>query len=149
MKLLSKIFATFFGVGYFPIAPGTLTSLLVILLYKFYLHKLSWPYYLVILSFLFLVGTFVSTKYSLELNKKDPRTIVIDEALGQLLVLFRLNPTWFPLLIGFGLFRFFDIIKPFPIKKTEEFPKGWGIMIDDILAAIYAGISLNLYLYLK
>ena len=85
----------------------------------------------------------------MELNKKDPRTIVIDEALGQLLVLFRLNPTWFPLLIGFGLFRFFDIIKPFPIKKAEKFPKGWGIMIDDILAAIYAGIILNLYLYLK
>ena len=153
MKSLSKIIATFFGVGYFPVAPGTLTSLIVVLLYKFYLHRLSWPFYLLLLFLLFLVGIFTSTKYSLEMNKKDPRRIVIDEAFGQLLVLFQIGESWgtgwLPLLSCFLLFRIFDIIKPFPIKKVETLPEGWGIVMDDLVAAVYAGVIINLYLLLK
>jgi len=153
MKSLSKIIATFFGVGYFPFAPGTLTSLIVVLLYKFYLHSLSWPFYLLLLFLLFLVGIFTSTKYSLEIKKHDPRRIVIDEAFGQLLVLFRIGESWgtgwLPLLSCFLLFRIFDIIKPFPIKKVETLPEGWGIVMDDLVAAVYAGVIINLYLLLK
>lgn len=153
MKSLSKIIATFFGVGYFPVAPGTLTSLIVVLLYKFYLHSLSWPFYLLLLFFLFSVGVFTSTKYSLEIKKNDPRRIVIDEAFGQLLVLFQIGESWgtgwLPLLSCFLLFRIFDIIKPFPIKKVETLPKGWGIVMDDLVAAVYAGVIINLYLLLK
>lgn len=153
MKSLSKIIATFFGVGYFPVAPGTLTSLIVVLLYKFYLHSLNWPFYLLLLFFLFSVGVFTSTKYSLEIKKNDPRRIVIDEAFGQLLVLFQIGESWgtgwLPLLSCFLLFRIFDIIKPFPIKKVETLPKGWGIVMDDLVAAVYAGVIINLYLLLK
>jgi len=153
MKSLSKIIATLFGVGYFPVAPGTLTSLIVVLLYKFYLHSLSWPFYLLLLFLLFLVGIFTSTKYSLEIKKHDPRRIVIDEAFGQLLVLFRIGESWgtgwLPLLSCFLLFRIFDIIKPFPIKKVETLPEGWGIVMDDLVAAVYAGVIINLYLLLK
>lgn len=153
MKSLSKIIATFFGVGYFPVAPGTLTSLIVVLLYKFYLHSLSWPFYLLLLFLLFSVGIFTSTKYSLEIKKHDPRTIVIDEAFGQLLVLFQIGESWgtgwLPLLSCFLLFRIFDIIKPFPIKKVETLPEGWGIVMDDLVAAVYAGVIINLYLFLK
>ena len=149
MKLLSKVISTFFGLGYFPVAPGTITSLVVILAYKFYLYQLSWPLYLFILFLLFLVGVYTSTKFSAESNKKDPRKIVIDEACGQLLVLFRMSEAWFPVLASFILFRVFDIVKPFPIKKVEALPAGWGIMMDDIVAAIYAGVIINLYLLLK
>lgn len=153
MKSLSKIIATFFGVGYFPVAPGTLTSLIVVLLYKFYLHSLSWPFYLLLLILLFSVGIFTSTKYSLEIKKHDPRRIVIDEAFGQLLVLFQIGESWgtgwLPLLSCFLLFRIFDIIKPFPIKKVETLPEGWGIVMDDLVAAVYAGVIINLYLLLK
>ncbi len=153
MKSLSKIIATFFGVGYFPVAPGTLTSLIVVLLYKFYLHSLSWPFYLLLLFLLFSVGVFTSTKYSLEIKKRDPQRIVIDEAFGQLLVLFQIGESWgtgwLPLLSCFLLFRIFDIIKPFPIKKVETLPEGWGIVMDDLVAAVYAGVIINLYLLLK
>ncbi len=153
MKSLSKIIATFFGVGYFPVAPGTLTSLIVVLLYKFYLHSLSWPFYLLLLVLLFSVGVFTSTKYSLEIKKHDPRRIVIDEAFGQLLVLFQIGESWgtgwLPLISCFLLFRIFDIIKPFPIKKVETLPDGWGIVMDDLVAAVYAGVIINLYLLLK
>lgn len=153
MKSLSKIIATFFGVGYFPVAPGTLTSLIVVLLYKFYLHRLSWPIYLLLLFLMFVVGIFTSTKYSLEVNRQDPRRIVIDEACGQLLVLFRIGESWgtgwLPLLTCFLLFRIFDIIKPYPIKKVETLPEGWGIVMDDLVAAVYAGVIINLYLLLR
>jgi phosphatidylglycerophosphatase A len=149
MKLLSKIISTFFGVGYFPVAPGTLTSLLVVLAYKFYLYKLSWPLYFSIIFLLFLIGVYTSSKFASDLSKKDPRKIVIDEACGQLLVLFRMSDAWFPVLSCFILFRVFDIAKPYPIKKVETLPSGWGIMMDDLVAAIYAGVIVNLYLLLK
>jgi phosphatidylglycerophosphatase A len=149
MKTGSRILATFFGVGFFPLAPGTLTSLIVVILYKFFLNNLSWPVYLLILLCLFFAGVFVSAEYSSELGKKDPRKIVIDEACGQLLVLFQMPTSWFLLLPCFFLFRLFDIIKPYPIRKVENLKKGWGIMMDDILAAIYAIIIIRIYLLLR
>ncbi len=148
MSLLSKIISTFFGVGYFPLAPGTLTSLIVVLLYKFYFHTLSWPFYLMLLFFLFIIGTITSTQYSSDLKNKDPRNIVIDEAMGQALLLFHLGDAWLPLILSFLLFRLFDIVKPYPIKKIETLPKGWGIMMDDVAAAVYAGVVVRLYLFL-
>jgi len=149
MKLASKIIATVFGIGYFPIAPGTLTSLIVVFLYKLFLHKLSWPIYILLFFLLFFVGVFASSKFASELRKKDPGNIVIDEATGQFLLLFRMSEDWLPLLLSFVLFRLFDIIKPFLIRKVENFPSGWGIMMDDLLAAIYAGVIVNLYIILK
>ena len=148
MKLFSKITATFFGVGYFPIAPGTLTSAIIVLLYKFFLHRLSWPVYLFLFFVLFALGTFVSDVYSRTLKKEDPRTVVVDEATGQFIALFLLSPQWTICGATFILFRFFDIVKPFPIKKVETFPRGFGIMLDDIVAAIFAGILINLTLLL-
>ena len=149
MKTGSKILATFFGIGFFPLAPGTLTSLVVVILYKLFLSNLSWPVYLLIFLCLFFIGVFVATEYSSELGEKDPRKIVIDEACGQLLVLFQLSTSWFLLLLGFFLFRLFDIIKPYPIRKIENLKKGWGIMTDDVVAALYAIIIIRLYLIFR
>lgn len=149
MKFLAKTIATFFGLGYFPLAPGTLTSLAAVFLYKLYLKKLDWPLYLALIVLLFVIGIAASTAYSMSLNKKDPRKIVIDEATGQLLCLFRMNDAWPLLALSFVLFRFFDIVKPFPIKQVERLPGGLGIMTDDIVAAFYAGILVNLYLLVR
>ncbi len=149
MRTASKLIATFLGLGYFPLAPGTLTSFAVVILYKFFLHKISWPLHLIIFFLLFFVGIFTSSQISSTMKNKDPRIIVIDEATGQYLVLFQLSPSWFPLLFSFLLFRLFDIIKPFPIKKAEAFPEGWGIMLDDLVAALYAGIIIQVYFLLR
>ena len=148
MKIFSKITATFFGVGYFPVAPGTMTSAIIVLLYKFFLHRLSWPIYLLLFFVLFALGIIVSDVYSRMLKKEDPRTVVIDEAAGQLIALFLLSPQWSLCAASFLLFRFFDIVKPYPIKRVETFPGGFGIMLDDIVAAIFAGIVINLFLLL-
>jgi phosphatidylglycerophosphatase A len=149
MKLSIKMTATCLGLGFFPVAPGTLTSAVVVLMYKFFLFRLSWPLYLLVFALLFLLGTFASHRYSVSLKKEDPRSVVIDEAAGQLLALFLINPSWILCVASFVLFRFFDIVKPFPIKQVEDFPKGFGIMLDDVVAALFAGILLNLYLILK
>ena len=149
MKQFSKVIATFFGAGYFPLAPGTLTSAIVMLFYKFVLYKLSWPLYLLLFFLLFILGILVSDVYSRMLKKEDPRPVVIDEAAGQFLALFLFDPQWTLCLASFFLFRLFDIVKPFPIRKVETFPRGFGIMLDDILAALYAGILLNLFLLLR
>jgi len=149
MKSLCKILATFFGVGYFPLAPGTITSFIIVILYKYYLHSLSWPLYLILLIFCFFIGVIASTKYSSDLREKDPRKIVIDEACGQLFVLFQLPDSWLLLILGFFLFRLFDIIKPYPVNKAEKLTKGWGIMMDDIVAAVYAALILYIYILVR
>ncbi|MBN1273620.1 MAG: phosphatidylglycerophosphatase A [Candidatus Aminicenantes bacterium] len=149
MKFFSKMISTFFGIGYAPLAPGTVASLCVVFLYKFFLYKLSWPYYLILLAAIFLIGILSSTLYARYSSMKDPQPVVIDEVLGQLLVFFQIAPDWRLLIAGFILFRAFDIIKPPPIRKIENLPEGWGIMLDDLLAGVYAGILINLYILIK
>lgn len=146
---ISKILATFFGCGYFPLAPGTLASLVVVLLYKFFLHQFSWPVHLLIFLCVFLAGTMASDRMSSKWKIEDPQKVVIDEAAGQYLALFQLSPSWWLLLLSFLLFRLFDILKPFPIRRIESFPGGWGIMLDDFVAALYAGIIVYVYLILR
>jgi phosphatidylglycerophosphatase A len=141
--------ATFFGIGYFPLAPGTLTSLIVVLMYKFFLHQLSWPIHLLVFLGVFLAGTIASDRMSAKWKTEDPQKVVIDEAAGQYLALFQLSASWWPLLLSFLLFRLFDILKPFPIRRIESFPRGWGIMLDDFVAALYAGIIVYVYLILR
>ncbi|MGD9345550.1 MAG: phosphatidylglycerophosphatase A [Candidatus Aminicenantes bacterium] len=148
MKILSKIIATFFGIGYIPLAPGTVASFLVILLYRYHLHKWHWQVYLGFTALIFIFGSLASSAYSQALNKEDPRSVVIDEVLGQLIVLFRLPPAWPVLFLGFLVFRILDILKPFVIKKSENFPRGWGIMMDDMVSGVCAGIVINLYVLL-
>ena len=149
MKFMSKIIATVFGIGYFPLAPGTLTSLVFVFLYKLVLYKIGWSYYIVMLMLLFVIGALASAVQACRLKKEDPRCIVIDEAMGQLVALFHLSPDWYLLGFGFALFRALDILKPFVIKKAEEIPGGWGIMMDDLIAGFITSIALNLYLILK
>ncbi len=146
MKFLSRVIATFFGIGYLPLAPGTVASFVVILVYKYYLYSWTWPIYLVMMLLIFIFGALASSIHAETTKKEDPRSIVIDEVLGQLIVLFRMPPTWPLLIASFVLFRMLDILKPFLIKKSENFPRGWGIMMDDVVSGVCAGIVINLYL---
>jgi phosphatidylglycerophosphatase A len=146
MNTVSKIFSTFFGTGFFPIAPGTAASLLAVLIYRISLSKLPWFIQALIIVALFIAGGAASTRYSRLLKQKDPSRIVIDETCGQLIALFLVTPSWRELFLAFFLFRIFDIIKPYPIKKLEALPDGWGIMADDVAAGIAAAGFLQLIL---
>lgn len=149
MRILGKAVATFFGLGLFPVAPGTLTSLTVVLIYRYWLQGLGGPYLLLILLALLVVGTPAASFYSSELKRPDPGCIVVDEAAGQLLVLAFVPPEWILLAAGFLVFRALDILKPFPIRTAEKLPGGWGIMADDIVAALMSKAALHLFIFLR
>jgi phosphatidylglycerophosphatase A len=149
MKILWRVIASFFGLGFFPVAPGTLTSLAIVLLYRYWMGGWAWPFLLVSVLLVLVLGIPAAAAYSSELKKTDPRRVVIDEAAGQLLVFILVPPEWTLLIVGFLLFRFFDIVKPFPIRKAESLPGGWGIMADDVAAALPAKALLHVLMYLR
>lgn len=88
-------------------APGTLASFLALLIYRYILSRLAWPYYLLLLLFVVASGIYFSTIYARHLNLKDPGKIVIDEVAGQLLALFLVKPDWKWLATSFFTFSFF------------------------------------------
>jgi len=149
MRSLAKLIATFFGIGYAPIAPGTAASLVTVFIYKYLLYKFSWSTQLGLMLFIYLIGVWASSNYSREKRLEDPRTVVIDEVLGQIMALFLLSPTWPLMLAAFLLFRIFDVIKPFFIRRAEHYSSGWGIMLDDIVAGLYSSILINIFLLVK
>ena len=146
MKTTSRILATFFGVGLVPLIPGTAGSAVAALAYKLVLHGLQWPLYVLLFVALFLAGAAASAAYAAELGRPDPGRIVVDEVCGQLIASALLPGTWIAAAVSFALFRFFDIIKPWPIRRLEKLPGGWGIMADDVAAGLAAAALARLAL---
>lgn len=146
MKRLAAVLATLAGVGFSPVAPGTAASALCALAYKYAIHAVPWPAYLAGLVALFFAGAAASTAYASSIGLKDPGRIVVDEACGQFLALFLVPAGWLAVGLAFVFFRFFDIIKPPPIRRFEKLPGGWGIMADDVAAGAAAGILVHVAL---
>jgi phosphatidylglycerophosphatase A len=139
------LLATGFGAGFSPIVPGTLGTLLAIPLYYF-ISSISAPLYEVTLVAFFFFSSWISNQAERYWGKKDDRRIVIDEIMG-----FLVTMLWVPMSIpsvisGFVLFRFFDILKPFPIRHLERVKSGFGVVLDDVLAGIYSNIILHFIL---
>jgi phosphatidylglycerophosphatase A len=144
MKYFILLLATGFGVGYSPIAPGTLGTLVAILIYYF-LSEISPPLYEITLIGFFFLSVWVSENAERFFRKKDDQRIVIDEIIGFLTTMLWVPKTIRFVIIGFFLFRFFDILKPFPIRRLEKgFKGGFGVVLDDVLAGVYANIVLRL-----
>ncbi|UCD55544.1 MAG: phosphatidylglycerophosphatase A [Candidatus Omnitrophota bacterium] len=141
MQKISKSIATLFFVGFSPIAPGTVASLLAIVVYL--LVKDNIFIYFFLTMFLLILGFWSANRARKDFPDKDPAQIVIDEFSSMLLVYFFIpfNPKF--LIIGLILFRFFDISKIPPLKRLEELPAGFGIMLDDIAAAVLANLVLQ------
>lgn len=143
MHPLVKLFATGFGLGYLPVAPGTFGSLPGILLFLLAL-KLPVYWQLTLLLVLFLAGVAVANAAEREWGK-DPGRCVIDEVVGQWLTLLIAGGTsWWWIGAGFFMFRLLDIAKPWLIDRSQNLPAGWGIMTDDLLAGLVAGLFLLL-----
>jgi len=94
-----------------------------------------------------LLGIPVSTVVARESGRKDPGFVVIDEVAGQMISLIGVPLDWKYLLAGFILFRSFDIVKPFPLRRLEALPGGTGIMMDDVGAGLYALVLLELWIH--
>jgi len=123
--------------GYLPKAPGTWGSLVGLALFLL-LGRLELSLYLAVVATLLVAGFFAAGSAEKILDKKDPGVVVIDEIVGMLITLTGAPLTWPFLLAGFLCFRFFDILKPFPVRWAERsFNGGVGIMLDDVLAGLY------------
>ena len=134
--------------GYLPKAPGTWGSLVGLLLF-YLLHTLSLPVYLAVVAGLFVVGSFAAGEAEKILDNRDPGVVVIDEIVGMLITMIAVPATAVNMILGFILFRIFDIVKPFPVNFFDQrFHGGLGIMLDDVVAGIYSLIILQLFLYL-
>lgn len=131
---ISEWIATCFKVGYLPLAPGTWGSIFAILLWWVFIKDLNLYVFGVIIVFFFIIGIVTSNIMIDELDDNDPSHIIIDELVGQWLALLFLPKGLINIAIAFILFRFFDIIKPWPISLIEKLPKGLGVMSDDLVA---------------
>jgi phosphatidylglycerophosphatase A len=144
MMILAKAIATCLGIGYIEKGAGTLSALFYCLLW--YLIGISYLHLgiqLLIILILFCAGVVVSNMLEKEWGH-DSNKIVIDEVLGMSIGLFLVPLDLRYVLLAFILFRFFDIVKPFYIRKAESFAKGWGVMLDDFLAGIYTSVILHI-----
>jgi phosphatidylglycerophosphatase A len=137
--------------GFSPLIPGTVgTFVAAIIYYFFYLFfPLNLYFQIIFLPAFIFLAIFISHKAEKILKINDAPPIVIDEFAGFFTSMFLILPTFRNILIAFLLFRFFDIIKPFPVNFVEKkFAGGWGIVMDDILAGIYTNILLQVIIYL-
>jgi len=138
-----KYIATLGFIGYIPFAPGTFGTVFACIL--FVLIKPSVSLHLITLLLLILIGIISSHHAEILLNDKDSRHIVIDEFCGYFIAVLFLPFNAFYIIGAFLLFRFFDILKPFPIRTAEHvFRGGTGIMADDIIAALFTNVILQI-----
>jgi phosphatidylglycerophosphatase A len=164
---MKRLLASCFGLGWLPVAPGTWGSLppTVILALTSYLN-LSPTSVCLVMVLLILAGSIICVVCApatiAATGKADPPEVAVDEFAGQALtylifdfqfLIFNwqstiVNQNFLTTIGGFLLFRFFDIAKPWPIRKLEKLPQGWGVLADDLLAGVYAGITLLLFLRL-
>ncbi|HXH49382.1 MAG TPA: phosphatidylglycerophosphatase A [Terriglobia bacterium] len=142
------------GAGYLPVAPGTAGSAvsvgMVAALDALPLSRTGRIALLILAAALiFLVGVWAARQSEKYFEQTDPRHVVIDEVVGQM-VAFLMVPhaSWKLLAAGFVLFRVFDVTKPFPAGRAERLPGGWGIMVDDVVAGVYALGALALLGYI-
>lgn len=152
---MKRLLTSCFGLGRLPLAPGSWGSLPPVVVFAL-MGQLHIPAVLIsiIMAALALAGAVVCVKFApviiASTGKTDPGEVVTDEVAGQAITLlaapFLFTPAvstrqiWFVALLGLFLFRLFDAIKPWPIRRMEKLPAGWGILCDDLLAGAYSGV---------
>ncbi|MDE3187981.1 MAG: phosphatidylglycerophosphatase A [Acidobacteriota bacterium] len=147
--------ATFFGAGLGKPGPGTWGSVAAVLLWAAYawlLHPSALALAAALLASIALsliLGIPAATIVARESGRKDPGFVVIDEVAGQWITLLGSHANWRHALLALILFRLFDITKPFPVRQAEGLPEGWGIVLDDVLAGLYAlGVASLLHIWI-
>jgi len=135
----SLAIATFGGVGFFPVAPGTAGSVVAAILFWF-IGLLPLAFAILITVVLFFIGVWSGEVVEQHSAMRDPGYIVIDEVAGMWITLLFVPHALWAFLFGFALFRIFDIVKPVPVNQIQSAHGGWGIMLDDVAAGIYAAL---------
>ena len=138
---LTKLLATFFYIGDVPVAPGTLASLVGLLIYiVLYEQKIV---FIVLMFAVLIAGFLVSGRMEKIVKQKDPSCIVIDEVAGSMIAFCFLPITVPVLFTAFFLFRAFDMFKIYPMNTLENRPGALGVMMDDVVAGLYTNITMQ------
>ncbi len=139
MVSISKLIATFFYFGFFPKAPGTFASFITVLLWILFISFDLKLYFVLIVLALFTFSFYFVDIYLLDNESKDPKEVVIDEVVGQSipLIIIPFSDDLVTILLIFIFFRFFDVLKIYPINLIEKINGSKGVMFDDVLAGIY------------
>jgi phosphatidylglycerophosphatase A len=147
LRSLPHLVATGFGLGFLPIFPGTWGSLATAAA-VFGLYQIPLPHlfgiHLGLVVTLFPIAWYCSEKAARAMSTDDPSAVVIDEVFGQALALLFVPVSLVSVITGLVLFRIFDIVKPFPVNRGERLSGGLGIVTDDLIAGVYAGLVLLL-----
>ena len=148
-----KLIVTFFYIGNVKIAPGTIASLVTVMIFYVLAKYLNVVSFMLIISAITFLSLIAVGSYTSDLLEKDKSEIVIDEVIGQSIALLPLlffiettSPIYVMCIISLIFFRFFDIIKPYPINKLDEMNSTFGVIFDDILAGIFAALLLTFVL---
>jgi phosphatidylglycerophosphatase A len=149
--LWADLVATFFRMGYIRPGPGTWASAATVLLWIALCQILPFwmrtPVAIALAVVVILIGIPAATQVARGSGIKDPQFVVIDEVAGQLVALVAVPLAWKSFLVGFILFRTFDILKPPPVSQLEALPEGTGIVLDDVAAGLYALAVIHLFLH--
>ena len=148
MTRLAVFIATVAYCGYFPIAPGTVGSVVGLVLYALVWWSGNPIVESALIVVLFAAGVWAGTTAERYFGGIDPGPVVIDEVVGMLITLAFIPVGWSGALAGFFLFRVFDVVKPYPARALERLHGGLGVMADDAMAAVYANVSLRLVMWL-
>jgi phosphatidylglycerophosphatase A len=140
VQRLALLIATVAGVGHAPVAPGTVASAITVLALALLTPSLTAR--IAVVLAVIVIGTWAAHDAERTLGGKDPGAIVIDEVAGMVLSVIALPLTPAVLLAGFVLFRLFDVVKPYPANALQRLPGGVGVMIDDLVAGLYALVLL-------
>ena len=149
--LWATLVATFFGAGRITPGPGTWGSVATVIVWALISSRIpladrTWAT-VVAAAVVTLIGIPAATRVARASSVKDPQFVVIDEVAGQLVALIAVPLAWKTFLVGLILFRVFDIVKPFPIRRLERLPEGTGIVVDDLGAGLYALAVMHLLLH--
>ena len=145
-KIIYKTLGSGLGTGYFPFATGTIASLLALLIYM--IPGVDALYVQIPFIVIFFIIGIPIGNYFEEQYGKDPSYCTVDEFVGTWISLLFLQKNIWLIGLAFVIWRLFDIIKPFPANRAEKLNGGLGIMLDDVIAAIYTVLVMQLVIYL-
>ncbi len=140
MRRIAKYIATLGPIGYLP-APGTMGTLVTLPL-VYCLSILSLEIQFLAIVSLSIISFFIIRQALTFFKVLDPSHIILDEVIGCLITFIGITCNWTSVFAGFLLFRMFDILKPFGIKRVEKFRGAWGVLLDDCVAGLFANILL-------
>jgi len=146
--LVTRLIATGLGAGHSPIAPGTAGTLVAIPLAPLVAAITSPFAQILVLGLLITCAIWAADEYSHSIGVKDPGAVVCDEIVGYLVTMAFLPIGWGSLLAAFLWFRVFDILKPPPARQLERLAGGYGIVLDDVMAGLYANLAVRVTLVL-